>query len=619
MSLNKKSIKKLLKSSIPMVLIICIMFLWVYNPRNINYEVYKNNEFYQFWIKGPSIIQKNEPFILSVQVWDRYERLSVSYSKTVKIIDYIYNYSTKSLNYVSELISSYKFTVSPFIYNILPHNLLNGYDNGMHIFSNLKLSKPGLHYLKVVDENGNWVFSNPIIVTNSTPKYRIYWGDIHGHTAMSDGSGTMEEAYNYARDIARLDFVAITDHDFLLVYRPNVWEYIKSVANKFNSNNFVTILAYEWTSMLPPNTPDSMRERYAERGIRAYGHINVYFKDDTSQFYPVAIYKSPDDLWNALHKWKNNTGGDVITIPHHTATHDQKYDWSYYDSELMPLVEVYSVHGSSECMESEGNPRPIRISLWGEINKHGYYIRDALAMGYRVGFMCSSDTHDGRLGHSLLHTKVKTNSNYPLSLLPMFRISLIQEGSLVAVICKNLTRSSIFYGLKNRSCYGTTHVNRMILNFSINGHPIGYNRSEFEVPDINSVENISFTAISDQFRNFTKIEIFRNNMAFLTINKSGIYNSTSKIGDTILGPVVNYTLTKTHFNFTIAGTEYKYGITKNGKYYISETANKPLESYSESNPPSTNGSDFYYLRVIQEKPGVDDIGWIGPIWITPKS
>ena len=43
---------------------------------------------------------------------------------------------------------------------------------------------------------------------------RIFWGDVHGHTAHSDGKGTLDEYFTYARDTATLDFVIVTDHDF---------------------------------------------------------------------------------------------------------------------------------------------------------------------------------------------------------------------------------------------------------------------------------------------------------------------------------------------------------------------------------------------------------------------
>ena len=42
--------------------------------------------------------------------------------------------------------------------------------------------------------------------------YRIFFGNMHCHTAFSDGSATPEFAYAYARDTAGMDFLGITEH-----------------------------------------------------------------------------------------------------------------------------------------------------------------------------------------------------------------------------------------------------------------------------------------------------------------------------------------------------------------------------------------------------------------------
>jgi hypothetical protein len=44
--------------------------------------------------------------------------------------------------------------------------------------------------------------------------YNVYYGMLHSHTSISDGSGTPSEAYEYARFTAELDFFGIADHDY---------------------------------------------------------------------------------------------------------------------------------------------------------------------------------------------------------------------------------------------------------------------------------------------------------------------------------------------------------------------------------------------------------------------
>ena len=46
---------------------------------------------------------------------------------------------------------------------------------------------------------------------------RIWWGDIHGHTEMSDGLFSIDDYYLFGRDGALLDFCATADHAWELL------------------------------------------------------------------------------------------------------------------------------------------------------------------------------------------------------------------------------------------------------------------------------------------------------------------------------------------------------------------------------------------------------------------
>jgi hypothetical protein len=50
----------------------------------------------------------------------------------------------------------------------------------------------------------------------SAGKVHVYFGNLHSHTSYSDGAGTPEKAFLYARDVAKLDFLAVTEHNHLL-------------------------------------------------------------------------------------------------------------------------------------------------------------------------------------------------------------------------------------------------------------------------------------------------------------------------------------------------------------------------------------------------------------------
>jgi hypothetical protein len=53
-------------------------------------------------------------------------------------------------------------------------------------------------------------FTTPVVAQDNL---KVYFGNLHSHTSYSDGSGTPANAYQHARDIGHLDFMAITEHN----------------------------------------------------------------------------------------------------------------------------------------------------------------------------------------------------------------------------------------------------------------------------------------------------------------------------------------------------------------------------------------------------------------------
>ena len=56
--------------------------------------------------------------------------------------------------------------------------------------------------------------------------YRLYWGDTHCHGNCSgDAEGEIDESYAYGRYKSGLDFMAVTDNDFIYddTLTPSAW------------------------------------------------------------------------------------------------------------------------------------------------------------------------------------------------------------------------------------------------------------------------------------------------------------------------------------------------------------------------------------------------------------
>lgn len=264
--------------------------------------------------------------------------------------------------------------------------------------------------------------SNPLQV--AARGRRILWGDLQNHSARSDGTGTPEELFLYARDVAALDVVALTDHDrwglLFLDQHPEIWQEIQATNERFHrSGRFVTLLGYEWTHWV-------------------HGHRHVLYFGDAGEVLSSLdpSHDSPQQLWEALR-------GRALTVAHHSAGGPIATDWSIApDPELEPVTELVSVHGSSEAPDS---PSPIYRPIAGN------FVRDALDRGYRLGFIGSSDGHDGHPGLGHLASA---------------------QGGLAAILSEDLTREAIYEALRARRTYATSGP-RMVLRVSFAGFMMG--------------------------------------------------------------------------------------------------------------------------------------------------
>jgi hypothetical protein len=253
-------------------------------------------------------------------------------------------------------------------------------------------------------------------VATDDGRYRIYFGDPHSHSILSDAkTGHPDQVLYLARDHLGLDYAVVSDHSEMGRLQHTEYAEIRAVARAFTERGrFLSFSGFEWTA-----------------GAR-YGHRVVLFKQDET---PQLAFSSADgDTIEELYALARRHDG--LMSPHHTAHATWgRWDPEHHDPVVEPNFEICSWHGRFEFY---GNP-------WeGRRQVPGHQYQDQLRRGRKVGVMGASDTHHLQPG----------------------------EGGLTAVLAEELDRGPVFEAVRRRRIYATTG-DKVVLEFSANGAPMG--------------------------------------------------------------------------------------------------------------------------------------------------
>ena len=268
-------------------------------------------------------------------------------------------------------------------------------------------------------------------------KYRILFGELHGHSCLSDGGPTPDEYYRNIRENAKLDFAALTDHHHGGVGSPTLYgpkgEALREAAIRWNDpGTFSTLFGYEID------------------GYPYYNNFIVYHRDFTGEIFREKI---DGDITEAELK-ELLSRKDRLLIPHDTYQLNSGADFLKMDPALFtPLIEIYS---RGDCAEWFGHP----YNLDGGGMVKGGCWQDALRRGARMGCIAASDDHG--LKNGLVSGPPEDPCSWP---------------GITGVLCEENTTESIFDALRARRCYGFMG-GRMRIDFRINGHPMGEEFSE---------------------------------------------------------------------------------------------------------------------------------------------
>ncbi|MEZ4521869.1 MAG: DUF3604 domain-containing protein [Thermomicrobiales bacterium] len=359
----------------------------------------------QLHVVAPSDAVSGAPFRVQVRALDRWGNPDPSYRGTISFIS----------DAADGLPDTYTFVER---------------DEGVHWFDGVRMDGSGIERIEVQDaDNGFRSTSNPIEVRDSAPQIQRYWGDIHGQTEETVGTGTIPGFFKYARDIAGIQVAAHQGNDFQIT--PELWDELCERVEEYNDpGHFVTFHGYEWSGNTTAGGDHNVYLKEPRTPQRS-SHTQIEDKrDEDEDRYPIT----------RLHE-SNRDRDDMLIVPH---IGGRRADIQWHEPALEPAIEI--------------------ASQWGRFE---WFAKEALERGYKVGFTGGSDDHSARQGWSsptLAHHGVR--------------------GGLTAFLAPELSRDAIWDALKSRRLYGTSGP-RILIDLDVNGHPIG---SECELSDLPRVQ-----------------------------------------------------------------------------------------------------------------------------------
>lgn len=212
--------------------------------------------------------------------------------------------------------------------------------------------------------------SNTESNTETGDGWNLYFGQLHAHTSLSDGTGTVEEAFAYASRVPGLDFFAVTEHSNSLDNDDagaigtdgktvsQEWAAGKAAAAAVTDGDFLGIFGYEmsWSEM------------------SQLGHINT-FNTPGWQSSTQAGFSTLESYYQAL----TTVPGSVSQFNHPGTTYGYFENFSHYSPKYDPYIQLLEVGSENEY------------------TAYNYYTR-ALDAGWHVAPSNNQANHQGNWG-----------------------------------------------------------------------------------------------------------------------------------------------------------------------------------------------------------------------------
>ena len=252
--------------------------------------------------------------------------------------------------------------------------------------------------------------------------WNLYFGQLHAHTDISNGAGSVEEAFQYASQVDGLDFFAVTDHsdsfdnaDMGAIDADGAdisadWAAGKQAAASVTGEDFVGLFGFEMT------WPED----------KQLGHIST-FNTPGWQTRDQADFENVPTALENYYKALTSVPGSVSQFNHPDTVHGDFERFDHYSPQYDAAVSLLEVAGEDGVVDCE-------------------YYDLALDKGWHVAPTNNQNNHKGQWGDA--------------------------SEARTVVLAKDLTEESLYAAMKDRRVYATQDSD-LTVYYQLNGAVMG--------------------------------------------------------------------------------------------------------------------------------------------------
>lgn len=252
--------------------------------------------------------------------------------------------------------------------------------------------------------------------------WNLYFGQLHAHTDISNGAGSVEEAFQYASQVDGLDFFAVTDHsdsfdnaDMGAIDADGAdisadWAAGKQAAASVTNGDFVGLFGFEMT------WPED----------KQLGHIST-FNTPGWQTRDQEAFTNVTAALENYYKALTSVPGSVSQFNHPDTVHGDFERFDHYSPQYDAAVSLLEVAGEDGVVDCE-------------------YYDLALDKGWHVAPTNNQNNHKGQWGDA--------------------------SEARTVVLAKDLTEESLYAAMKDRRVYATQNSD-LTVYYQLNGAVMG--------------------------------------------------------------------------------------------------------------------------------------------------